>query len=138
MVNHLKTTHYRLGLVCDQCFGCPTVMSDTSAGMDAKIVKDMVLLLEQVHPTNLPTQLGVYTRKQRQCYSTRPPSPWKARRFNEGGAACQSAESIFCSPALPTNSYFYPSCNQDCLREMLLITAKAVSIKIEENNNSNY
>ena len=29
MVNHLRTTHYRLGLVCDQCFGCPTVMSDS-------------------------------------------------------------------------------------------------------------
>ena len=29
MANHLRTTHYRLGLVCDQCFGCPTVMSDT-------------------------------------------------------------------------------------------------------------
>ena len=29
IVNHLRTTHYRLGLVCDRCFGCPTVMSDT-------------------------------------------------------------------------------------------------------------
>ena len=29
VVNHLWTTHYRLGLVCDQCFGCPTVMLDT-------------------------------------------------------------------------------------------------------------
>ena len=29
MVNHLRTTHYRLGLVSDQCFGCPTVMLDT-------------------------------------------------------------------------------------------------------------
>ena len=29
VVNHLRTTHYRLGLVCDRCFGCPTVMSDT-------------------------------------------------------------------------------------------------------------
>ena len=25
-----KDTHYRLGLVCDQCFGCPTVMSRLS------------------------------------------------------------------------------------------------------------
>ena len=25
VVNHLRTTHYRLGLVCDWCFGCPTV-----------------------------------------------------------------------------------------------------------------
>ena len=29
VVNHLRTTHYRLGLVCNQCFGCPTVMSDS-------------------------------------------------------------------------------------------------------------
>ena len=29
VVNHLRTTHYRLGLVCDQCFGCPSVMSDS-------------------------------------------------------------------------------------------------------------
>ena len=29
VVNHLRTTHYRLGLVCDQCFGYPTVMSDS-------------------------------------------------------------------------------------------------------------
>ena len=29
MVNHLRTVHYRLGLVCNLCFGCPTVTSDT-------------------------------------------------------------------------------------------------------------
>ena len=29
MVNHLSTAHYRLGLVCDHCFGCPTVTLDT-------------------------------------------------------------------------------------------------------------
>ena len=28
MVNHLRTTHYRLGLMCDWCFSCPTVTSD--------------------------------------------------------------------------------------------------------------
>ena len=28
IINHLRTVHYKLGLVCDQCFGCPTVMSD--------------------------------------------------------------------------------------------------------------
>ena len=27
--NHLRTIHYKLGLVCNQCFGCPMVMSDT-------------------------------------------------------------------------------------------------------------
>ena len=29
MVNHVRTVHYRLGLVCNLCFGCPTVMLDT-------------------------------------------------------------------------------------------------------------
>ena len=29
VVNHLRTTHYRLGLVCDRCFGFPTVMLDS-------------------------------------------------------------------------------------------------------------
>ena len=28
IVNHLRTVHYKLGLICDQCFGCPAVMSD--------------------------------------------------------------------------------------------------------------
>ena len=29
VVNHLRMVHYKLGLICDQCFGCPTTMSDT-------------------------------------------------------------------------------------------------------------
>ena len=29
VVNHLRTTHYRLGLMCYQCFDCPTVMLDS-------------------------------------------------------------------------------------------------------------
>ena len=29
IVNHLRTTHYKLGLICDWCFGCPTMTSDT-------------------------------------------------------------------------------------------------------------
>ena len=29
IVNHLRTVHYKLGLVCDQCYCCPTVTSDT-------------------------------------------------------------------------------------------------------------
>ena len=28
-VHHLWTTHYRLGLVCDRCYGCPSTTSDT-------------------------------------------------------------------------------------------------------------
>ena len=29
IINHLRTVHYKLGLICDKCFGCPTTMSDT-------------------------------------------------------------------------------------------------------------
>ena len=29
VVNHLRTVHYKLGLICDQCFGCPMVTLDT-------------------------------------------------------------------------------------------------------------
>ena len=29
VVNHLWTTHYRLGLVCDKCYGCLTITSNS-------------------------------------------------------------------------------------------------------------
>ena len=29
VINRLRTVHYRLGLMCDQCFCCPMVMLDT-------------------------------------------------------------------------------------------------------------
>ena len=29
MVNHLRTVHYRLGIVCNLCYSCPTVVLDT-------------------------------------------------------------------------------------------------------------
>ena len=29
IINHLRTVYYRLGLMCNQCICCPTVMSDT-------------------------------------------------------------------------------------------------------------
>ena len=29
VVNHLWTTHYRLGLVCNRCYGCLSTTSDT-------------------------------------------------------------------------------------------------------------
>ena len=29
VVNHLQTVHYRLGLVCGRCYGCPSTTSDT-------------------------------------------------------------------------------------------------------------
>ena len=125
MVNHLRMTYYRLGLVCDWCFG-----------MGIKTVRNIVSPLDQVCPIDLLARLGIFIREQSQCYTTGPPSPWKAR-FDKEGTAHQSAKSIFCyHPASPTNSYFYVSCDQDRLRKMLLITAKAVFIKVHQNNNS--
>ena len=29
IINHLRMVHYKFGLVCDLCFGCPTTMADT-------------------------------------------------------------------------------------------------------------
>ena len=29
IINHLRTVHYKLGLICNQCFGCPTTTLDT-------------------------------------------------------------------------------------------------------------
>ena len=29
IVNHLRTVHYKLGLVCDQCYCCPMITLDT-------------------------------------------------------------------------------------------------------------
>ena len=29
IANHLRTIHYKLGLICNWCFGCPTTMLDT-------------------------------------------------------------------------------------------------------------
>ena len=29
VVTHLQTIHYRLGLVCNRCYGCPSTTSDT-------------------------------------------------------------------------------------------------------------
>ena len=35
IINHLRTVHYKLGLICDQCFRCPAVMWMPSTTMDA-------------------------------------------------------------------------------------------------------
>ena len=29
VINHLQTVHYKLGLVCKKCFGCPSITSET-------------------------------------------------------------------------------------------------------------
>ena len=29
IINHLRMVHYKLGLICNKCYGCPTTMLDT-------------------------------------------------------------------------------------------------------------
>ena len=100
MVNHLRTTHYRLGLVCDQCFGCPTVMSDSLHQHGCQIVNNTVLLLDWVCPTDPPAQPRVHTRGVKVVLFNQTPSLQKARRFNKEGATHQPTKSIFYSPSL--------------------------------------
>ena len=58
MVNHLRTTHYRLGLVCDWCFGCPMVMLDSlQLAWVPKLSKILChLWIKSVQLTYLPNQ----------------------------------------------------------------------------------
>ena len=56
VVNHLRMTHYRLGLVCDQCFGCPTVMSDSLCQHGCQNCQWHGFTLDQVSPPNPPSQ----------------------------------------------------------------------------------
>ena len=28
IINHLRTVHYKLGLICEECFHCPSIMSE--------------------------------------------------------------------------------------------------------------
>ena len=52
VVNHLRITHYKLCLVCDKCYGCPTITSDTLHAMAITIVIESLLLLSQSPLTN--------------------------------------------------------------------------------------
>ena len=136
MVNHLRMTHYRLGLVCNQCFGCPTVTLDSLCQHGHQNCQQYCVTFGSVCPIDLLARPGIFIREQRQCYTTEPPSPQKAR-FDKECTAHQPTKSIFCyHPTLLTNSYSYFSCDQDHLRKMLLITAKVVFIKVHQNNSS--
>ena len=73
MVNHLRTTHYRLGLVCDWWLPNSDIgLSLLSMGI--KTVSSMVSPLDQVCPINLLARLSIFIREQRWCYPTGPPS----------------------------------------------------------------
>ena len=104
--------------------------------MDTLAVRNRVSLLER-GPLNQSTHpTGDLLREAQAMFLTRPPFLWKARRFNEEGTTCQSAKANSCSTAQPTNNYFYLSCDQDCLRKMLLMTATAIFLRTEQNNSN--
>ena len=109
MVNHLRTTHYRLGLVCDWCFGCPTVTSDLLCQHWCQNCQWYCV----TSGSGLSNWSTCQTRSSHEGASAvlfnQTPVLWKARRFDEEGTACWPAKSIFYSPALPTNTIFIPA-----------------------------
>ena len=48
VVNHIRTTHYKLGLVCDKCYGCPTITSDTLCCHGCHNCRQVITPLESV------------------------------------------------------------------------------------------
>ena len=113
MVNHLRTTHYRLGLVCNQCFGCPTVMLDSLHWHGHQNCQWYCVLSGSGLSNWLACKTRSFCKGAKAVLSSQTPFPWKARRFDKEGIGHQPAKSIFYSPASPTNSYFYSSCDQD-------------------------
>ena len=95
VVNHLRTTHYRLGLMCDQCFGCPSVTLDSLCWHGH----------QDCQQYSVPSGLGLSdwpTFQTEGSYkgvkvvlSNQTPFLLKGRRFNEEGTICQP---IFYSP----------------------------------------
>ena len=55
VVNHLWTTHYRLGLVCDRCYGCLSTMSNTPTAMASLTGANS----ERAFPASLVHQLNL-------------------------------------------------------------------------------
>ena len=84
VVNHLRSTHYKLGLVCDKCYGCPTITSDTLHWHG----HHRFLLLSQSHLTN-PSS-GPLLRSQGRIFYLGSPGE-KAGLISEEGSVHQSA-----------------------------------------------
>ena len=111
VVNHLRTTHYRLGLVCGKCFGCPSVMLDSLCQHGCQ---------DCLH-YNVPSGLGPSDWPSFQTKGSykgvkvvlfnQTPFPW--------GRPEDSTKKA--PPTNQQNSYFLLRCGQICLRTMWLI-----------------
>ena len=88
VVNHLRTTHYKLGLVCDKCYGCPTITSNTLHHHGHHNCCQVITPSDQSHQTN-PSS-GPLLRSQGRTFDSGPPRE-KARLISKEGGVCQSA-----------------------------------------------
>ena len=76
VVKHLRTTHYRLGLVCDKCHGCQTTTCNTlHCHGHHNCCTESILLLSQSHLTNPLSKLRTPTKKSR--WNILPRFPWR-------------------------------------------------------------
>ena len=135
VVNHFRTTHYRLGLMCNWYFGCPTVMSDSLCQHWCQNCQ-RYCVASGAGSSNWPTHStrNLHKGAKAVIFNQTPFPPegqkvWQRRPTSP-------PNPILYSSALPSNSYFHSSCDQNCLRKMPLITAKVVFIKVYQNNNS--
>ena len=137
MVNHLRTTQLQARSCVQLVFWLPN--SDVGLSLAAwapKLSKILCCLwIRSVQLTYLPNQEFTQGSKG----GAIQPDPLPSRRpegLMKKVLATSTPNPFFYHPASLTNSYFYSSCDQDCLRKMLLITAKVVFMKFHQNNNS--
>ena len=116
VVNHLRTTHYRLGLVCDWCFGCPTVMSDSLLAWEPKLPTILCCIwIRSVQLTYLPNQELYQEASVGLSYQT--PFPLEGQRTQQ------------IKHYLPVHQIhlLFSSGDQGCLRKMLLIASSTLT-----------
>ena len=125
LINHLRTTHYRLGLVCGVVFWLPN--NDVRLSLPAWMPKLSMILccfwIRSVQLTHLPNQ--EFTQGSKGGAIQLDPLP--SRRPEDSMKKVLPTKSIFYYLASPTRQLFYSSCDQDCLRKMLLITSSTLT-----------
>ena len=106
----LRTTQYRLGLVCDKCHGCPTTTCEPSTAMAITIVAESLLLLSLSHLTNPSSKLRPLLRVKTE-HSTQV-SP-------EGRLDWLVEKSV--SAKLPAHLFFHWVWQSSCLLQRVTI-----------------